>query len=425
MNGKQIHEFLDGRLDAAAERRLFAEMSENEELRQEFIAQQRLHGIIKKDMAAAVTPPDLTNSVFANLGFAPPGIAPPPAPSFAGKILSWFGGATGYIITGVAAAVTVFLLMSQYGEYAGKLPLHLLSTRRIESRESPLDKSGLVRSSRDERTIPPTLPSLPALSQQERVIRAQPAIRKGIFSSSSGERGRAMAFGAVTAMNPAISLENGGNDGLNPAESAAQGEAPRSCPESITAVAPQPYPMRPFVPEMPMSPEAGQRYPAAQQQESRWMFQARTVQHISSNFNDVRLIFKPYLSVGALYSFNPYHALGGEAGYESFRIKSEDGDNAAQWQDVWWGGVSYKAAFPQLSPTEYITPEIRLSLGMTTTGSTPTPGVIFRSTGGLTFSPGNGTHYTLGAESAWLMLPGDVPTTAQRFGLVLGAALEL
>lgn len=454
MNNKNIHDYLDGGLDSGAERDLFAAMGESDELRQEFADQQKLHGIIKKDMAVAVTPPELTNAVFAQLGFTPPGVVSPiasAAPSFAGKVLAWLGGTTGYVLTGIGAAVvTVWLLMPKSEETA-KHTAQITTTKTlgspagnsVEDRDTQKEFKGYKPETTNAKTEQPPLQNAAKISgkQNERVDEEAETVSakaSGNSVESVGKQERIAKYESKVA-----NKKNGGTASAKSAEfreiqdNTAREATPQNPTEPmkqpfeekvmITTAAPMPYPMRTFSKDSAGLLNIQQPHPAVKSSGSKVTLHFRTVQHLSSNLNDVIFIFKPYFSVGALYSFTPYHAVGIEGGYESFRATGEVTDNtASQWQDVWWGGVSYKASFPQLSPTDYITPDMRLSLGMTTTGGTPSPGVIFRATGGLTVAPGNGITYSAGVESAWLFLPGDKKfTSAQRFGFVLGVGIEL
>lgn len=454
MNNKNIHDYLDGGLDAGAERDLFAAMGESDELRQEFADQQKLHGIIKKDMAVAVTPPELTNAVFAQLGFTPPGVVSPvtpPAPSFAGKMLAWLGGTTGYVLTGIGAAIITVWLLVPKSEKTAQHTTEIVATETLptqaENSAEVLDKPQIVKSSESDAADantqpPPTESSLVNYDRQN--VHVNNRTEKmhvntlDVSPESNGKREKIANYGAQLTNKESQRIPAENSEVLRAEQKKPATEETLQNPEEsitqpfeenaiITTAAPMPYPMRTISKDSAGLLTVQQSHSAVQSSNSNWSLHVRTVQHLSSNLNDIIFIFKPYFSVGALYSINPYHAIGGEGGYESFRTPKEVTDNTtSQWQDVWWGGFSYKASFPQLSPTEYIVPDIRLSIGMTTTGGTPTPGVIFRATGGLTVAPGNGINYTAGVESAWLFLPGDKQfTSAQRFGFVLGVGIEL
>lgn len=71
-----IYEYLDGELDPVIEEKLFAEMSLDQELRDEFSQQVKINNFALQDMTAMQVPSETTAAVFSNLGFTiPPSIA--------------------------------------------------------------------------------------------------------------------------------------------------------------------------------------------------------------------------------------------------------------------------------------------------------------------------------------------------------------
>ncbi|MFP4527263.1 MAG: hypothetical protein ACLFQX_01830 [Candidatus Kapaibacterium sp.] len=67
-----IHEYLDGGLSGAQEELLFAELGKDQELRHDFNQQLKLHLIAQSDMKSIAPPTDSTNYIFSSLGFAMP-----------------------------------------------------------------------------------------------------------------------------------------------------------------------------------------------------------------------------------------------------------------------------------------------------------------------------------------------------------------
>ena len=74
---RQIHDYLDGKSDAAAESLLFAQLAADAEARQELTQQIRLHIAVKKDLAAIAVPADATTFIFSELGYHVPGGSAP------------------------------------------------------------------------------------------------------------------------------------------------------------------------------------------------------------------------------------------------------------------------------------------------------------------------------------------------------------
>ncbi|MBX3043781.1 MAG: hypothetical protein KIT33_13495 [Candidatus Kapabacteria bacterium] len=74
MNYKRlIHDYLDGELDGTGEEALFASLSGSSELRNEFNSQVKINNLAMMDMNRITVPPDITDSVFAQLGMAASG----------------------------------------------------------------------------------------------------------------------------------------------------------------------------------------------------------------------------------------------------------------------------------------------------------------------------------------------------------------
>lgn len=71
-NKELIYEYLDGELDPMLEEKLFAEMSVDQELRDEFSHQLKINKFALEDMNTMQVPSETTAAVFANLGFTIP-----------------------------------------------------------------------------------------------------------------------------------------------------------------------------------------------------------------------------------------------------------------------------------------------------------------------------------------------------------------
>ncbi|GEM_PF-1140100 len=71
-HNRLIHDYLDGKLEQHRQDMLFAELSNNTELRDEFNQQMKMHMIAQNDMAMIAPPAAATNAIFSDLGFSIP-----------------------------------------------------------------------------------------------------------------------------------------------------------------------------------------------------------------------------------------------------------------------------------------------------------------------------------------------------------------
>lgn len=103
-----IHQLLDGELDAIHEPRLYGELATNGDLRAEFRQQLAIRTAIQNDRMALVPPAALTNSVFSSLGFAAPLAAAVTGTAGGGFVLQWFSRIGIPIISAITAAGITF-----------------------------------------------------------------------------------------------------------------------------------------------------------------------------------------------------------------------------------------------------------------------------------------------------------------------------
>ncbi len=105
---ENIHQLLDGELDAIHEPRLYGELATNGDLRAEFRQQLAIRTAIQNDRMALVPPAALTNSVFSSLGFAAPLAAAVTGTAGGGFLLQWFSRIGIPILSAVTAAGITF-----------------------------------------------------------------------------------------------------------------------------------------------------------------------------------------------------------------------------------------------------------------------------------------------------------------------------
>ncbi len=343
---RTIHEYLDGALTSEEEARLFHELANREDLRNELSAQIQLHTAVRKDYGAVVVPQDSTQAIFNELGLSLPTPVATPLVRGSSFVLDHLGGI-------LLIALPMLFLASITLHRNSEIPLSL---RGVAWQNNPSD-SLLNRASGEgiaannevpKRTV--TTTELPETQQPEDVYVSKASL---------------------------IDVENSDVG----AHQAVNEELPRSIMDVPRFSVDEPHKAQIDVTLRSMALTTSVPDPEL------------TVPNTMMPF-----------AVGAHYRLNEEHAIGLDAGYEAFpqeysRTINGQTDVYRQAPSLGWIGATYRYTAVGLSIANVVIPYASGTIAYTAVGP------LIRSTVGVNIRPEHRLSLLVGLEGTALFYP--------------------
>ncbi len=371
---RTIHDYLDGSLSAAEEEALFISLAASDDARVELRSQVRLHHAVKKDLASVVVPPSLDAAVFERLGYAvPPALATPlsvATPNHSSRRRSWL-------------ALLLLLLGGATG--AGLMWLGL---------QSPHNGAGPVRARAE---LPSPAPAAPAPTSAQRIesVSAQ---------HESPNAGRA-ATSLTDVRDEAAQTQHLTTD-------VDTISAPDDDPAPVTASwTPIPTVMISPVHTLPDQIRPGASIinePLTVHTRGPWsvMLDGRALFAGSPTLEetDQGISQRDQFTVGVGYDVSALgriSVLGGRQIMPQEFLRFEDGRNVyyRQAPNLWWVGVGYQRALPELRVADIVVPMATATLGWMETGP------MARVGAGIMILPDAPISLQLGIEGTMMAYP--------------------
>lgn len=433
-----IHDFLDGTMEQAEEEELLMAIARRADLREELRQALALKAAFKADFQALTPPMHLTNSIFAEMGFASPG-----ASALGTSALATMGtSASASVATGgMFSAIYTFLQGSFLTAVASSF---LTAALFLTWNHFASEESG-----RQERIVqlPATLALqriTPPVSYLQETKHLQTVTRKQWTSSSAHnfEQNNIRNFNSKKQeQSSAQQWQDESGFGISSSSNiivSTPSDATTSTssddvlpPTTLTSVV-----REPSLPTVPYK-----QYQTISAQEPLSLTDATPgaegfFQHLQINARGITSVSLPRTTlpsnpssflrntaIGALYRFTEQHCFGFEVGEETFfqRFRATDGErqlvlDVQQNPSLLWAGLAYRYV---MMPENNFSPILHTVLGGTQLGATG------RLMLGLNYSPDARTQFTLGVESSALVYTHQgVWYASPKIGITYGVSLK-
>lgn len=418
---ERIHNYLDGVLDHADEADLLGAIAQSEELRDELRHAIALKAAFKADVQTLAPPPQLTNSIFANLGFVPSSAANQGAAIHQAVMSEAARTSSGNaIFTGIVSSVLTAIVLLSWTMLGNQ------ADTQGNKQERALDA---ILAERNSVTLH-NLTYLRIAPAPMAVFRSQAYSQQGYNQQEykqqrySQQTMAAASWLALTQpFTPAPELQ------IPELQSKAQKELPQqsSFPPSLNAA--------PQLAAAPMSEMPVLDAPARSKQTSwlqRVQIQTRRIVSMSlpsTDFPSNPSSFLRNTALGMMFKVSEQHSVGIECSeetyYQIFQEQSLRADvrggfpaTIQQNPSLFWAGMSYRYAL-LASPEHGFNPFVQGLLGGTQLGATG------RAMLGLSYSPDAKTEFTFGLESSALVfLHQGVLYASPKLGFTYGVSLR-
>ncbi len=435
-----IHDFLDGTMEQAEEEELLMAIARRADLREELRQALALKAAFKADFQALTPPMHLTNSIFAEMGFAAPGASAlgtsalatvgtsASAPVATGGMFSAiYTFLQGSFLTALASSFLTAALFLTWNHFASEesgqqerivqLPASL-ALQRITPQASYLQETKHLHTVTREQWTSSSTHNFEQNNirnfnsqEQEQSSAQQRQDESGFGISSSSNSIVSTPSDATTSTSP--------DNALPPAALASTVREP-----SLPTVAPNKQYQTISAPE-PISLTAAT--PDADGFFQHLQINARGITSVSlprATLPSNPSSFLRNTAIGALYRLTEQHCFGFEFGEEAFfqRFRATDGErqlvmDVQQNPSLLWAGLAYRYV---MMPENNVSPILHTVLGGTQIGATG------RVMLGLNYSPDARTQFTLGVESSALVYTHQgIWYASPKIGITYGVSLKL
>lgn len=431
-----LYDFVDGSLEHQHEEMLFAEMSTNQELRNELKELLALNGALQSDVKAFVPPVESTMKIFNTLGYTAPIAAVTAATvaanagssgaisSFFAKAGTYIGGyihalLSGVVITATSLAVLFGTDTIQFSSDTQSVQSSAMASKQyIPQTQSPINTESNTNTIQTDtrNTVKETVRYVYISSPTQQSSGNQAAVNQtsvNVENQASDIQNRAIQ---EESMIPSAQESATVTTTETLAHSSAQ--SPTSTWGNITQVQ---------VNDGPLSVPYGMNNSSyLNTQPDQWTLQFRRLDMQTANNNDLMPQSSTFPFNGALtalYTVSPDFAIGLEMGYERFAqtFESVNAQNRRievyQQPNLLTGGLALR-----YTPLRFdnITPYLQASAGFSQIG------MVNRASVGFMYAPNQTLSFTLGIESSMLQYKEkNTSYSSFNYGLSYGLSIHL